>query len=69
MAKHIHRSVPTVRVLVVEDFEPFRRLIWAMLVKIPGLQIIGEVSNGLEAVRTASELQPDVSCWISACPR
>ncbi len=54
------RSASAVRVLVVEDFERFRRLICSMLRKMPGLQIVGEVSDGLEAVRKAEELQPDL---------
>jgi len=47
------------RVLLVEDFEPFRRFIWTTLQKTE-LQIIAEVSDGLEAVRKAQELQPDL---------
>jgi DNA-binding NarL/FixJ family response regulator len=54
------RSVSSVRVLVVDDFEPFLRFICAMLRKGPELQVIGEVSDGLEAVRKAEELQPDL---------
>lgn len=54
------RSVPAVRVLVVEDFEPFRRLISAMLRRRPDLLIIGELSDGLEALHKAEELQPDL---------
>jgi DNA-binding NarL/FixJ family response regulator len=54
------RSVPAVRVLVVEDFEAFRRFICSLLAQSPGLQIVGEVSDGLEAVRKAEELQPDL---------
>ncbi len=46
------------RVLVVEDFEPFRRFICSMLVRNPELQIIAEASDGIEAVRIAEELQP-----------
>jgi CheY-like chemotaxis protein len=60
MAKDNHRTAPPVRVLVVEDFQPFRRVICAMLGTMPGLQVIDEVSDGLEAVRKAAELQPDL---------
>ena len=48
------------RVLVVEDSEPFRKFICSTLRKIPELQIVGEVSDGLEAVQKAEELQPDL---------
>lgn len=48
------------RVLVVEDFAPFRKLICSILGKEPGLQIIAEVSDGLEAIRQAEELQPEL---------
>jgi DNA-binding NarL/FixJ family response regulator len=51
---------PIVRVLVVEDFKPFRRLICSMLTKMPELQIVGEASDGLEAVQKARELRPDL---------
>ena len=47
-------------VILVEDFEPFRRAIRSMLGKCSGLQIVGEASDGLEAVRKAEELQPDL---------
>ena len=48
------------RVLVVEDFEPFRRFICSKLTEKPDLHIIGEVSDGMEAVQKAEELQPDL---------
>ena len=47
-------------VLVVEDFAPFRQLIRSMLAKRPNLQIIAEVSDGLEAVHQAAELKPEL---------
>jgi len=50
----------SVRVLVVDDFEPFRRFICSTLEKRIELQVIGELSDGLEAVRKAEELQPDL---------
>lgn len=48
------------RLLVVEDYEPFRRFVWSMLEKRTELQVIGEALDGLEAVRKAEELQPDL---------
>jgi CheY-like chemotaxis protein len=50
----------TFRILVVEDFEPFRRLVRAELEQRPELYIIGQVSDGLSAVQLAAELQPDL---------
>jgi DNA-binding NarL/FixJ family response regulator len=50
---------PLVRVLLVEDFEPFRRFIHPTLQEAE-LQVVGEVSDGLEAVQKAEELQPDL---------
>jgi DNA-binding NarL/FixJ family response regulator len=49
-----------VRVLVVEDFAPFRSFISSTLAGMPGLQVIGEVSDGAEAVQKAVELKPDL---------
>jgi len=45
---------------VVDDYEPFRRLICSTLRKRPELQIVGETADGLEAVQKAEELQPDL---------
>jgi DNA-binding NarL/FixJ family response regulator len=50
----------TVRVLVVDDFERFRRFVCSTLGKRQDLQVIGEASDGLEAVRKAEELKPDL---------
>jgi len=53
-------SPSTIRVLVVDDYEPFRRLVCSTVGKVPALQIVGEASDGLEAVRRAEELKPDL---------
>jgi DNA-binding NarL/FixJ family response regulator len=50
----------SVRVLVVDDYEPFRRFVCSTLERRPELQVIGESSDGLEAVQKAEELQPDL---------
>jgi DNA-binding NarL/FixJ family response regulator len=49
-----------VRILVVEDYEPFRRFVSSMLRQQPSLHIVGEVQDGLQAVRQAEALQPDL---------
>ena len=50
----------TVRVLVVDDFEPWRRFVSVMLRTKPGLAIVGEASDGSEAFQKAVELEPDL---------
>jgi DNA-binding NarL/FixJ family response regulator len=52
--------VPSVRVLVVDDFEPWRRFVCSTLEEAPDLQVICEGSDGLEAVQKAEELKPDL---------
>jgi DNA-binding NarL/FixJ family response regulator len=51
---------PPLRVLVVDDFEAWRRFVCSVLSKNPELQVIGEATDGLEAVQKAEELQPDL---------
>ena len=45
-----------IRVLLVEGFNNFLR----PFLRIPELQIVGEATDGLQAVRKAEELQPDI---------
>jgi len=48
------------RILVVDDYEPWRRFVLTTLQKQPRLQVIGEAVDGLEAVQKAQQLQPDL---------
>jgi DNA-binding NarL/FixJ family response regulator len=50
----------TIGVLVVDDYEPFRRFVCSTLGKRTDFHVIGEASDGLEAVRKAEELKPDL---------
>ncbi len=50
----------SMRVLVVDDYEPFRRFICSTLKQRLDLQVIGEASDGLEAVKKSEELKPDL---------
>ena len=49
-----------IRVLLVDDHEPFRRYVSSMLQEQTNIQIIGEAEDGLQAVRQAKDLQPDL---------
>ena len=49
----------SIRVLIVDDYAPWHRFVWWTLQKQPELQVIGEVSDGSEAVRKA-QLLPDL---------
>jgi DNA-binding NarL/FixJ family response regulator len=48
------------RVLIAEDFAPFSQYIVSKLAKCENLQVVCDVSDGLEAVRKAEELKPDL---------
>ena len=62
-------SESRVRILVVDDNAPFRDFICSMLKKRAELQVIGEASNGLEAVHKAEELQADLVLLDIGLPR
>jgi DNA-binding NarL/FixJ family response regulator len=49
-----------VRILQVDDFVPWRRFVINKLGQNPDFRIVGVVSDGLEAVLKAEELQPDL---------
>jgi DNA-binding NarL/FixJ family response regulator len=55
-----HDQIASVRVLLVDDFEPWRRIVCSMLKGQTELQIVGEAADGLEAVIKAQELKPDL---------
>ncbi len=48
------------RILVVDDFEPWRRFLCRFLQECPGCQVICEASDGLQAIEKSRELQPDL---------
>lgn len=49
-----------VRILVVEDHQLFRQFEIGLLEGKAGLQVVGETSDGLEALQRAAELRPDL---------
>jgi two-component system secretion response regulator SsrB len=50
----------TIRVLLVDDVDDMRALVRAQLGFGPDLQVVGEASNGEEAVNASRSMRPDV---------
>ena len=49
-----------VRVLVVDDQEPFRRAMEAVVEETDGFVVVGSVSSGEDSLTAAAELAPDL---------
>lgn len=49
-----------IRILLVDDGPLFREALQSLLASRPGIQIVGEAANGLEAIQQAAALRPDV---------
>jgi DNA-binding NarL/FixJ family response regulator len=60
--------VASFRILIVDDSEPWRRMVFTLLREYLDWQIICEASDGLEAVQKSKELQPDLILLDIALP-
>lgn len=49
-----------IRLLVVDDSEPWRQQVCSMLQTRQDLHVVGEAEDGFEAVQKSKELQPDL---------
>ena len=58
-----------IRILVVDDFAPWRRFVSTIAQIEPGWHVISEAADGLEAVRKAEELTPDLILLDISLPR
>jgi DNA-binding NarL/FixJ family response regulator len=53
-------SGESVRVVVADDHPAIREGLRVLLASAPGIEVVGQASTGVEAIRLADELQPDV---------
>jgi DNA-binding NarL/FixJ family response regulator len=50
----------SIRILITDDFEDWRRQVHLLLQTRPAWQVIAEASDGLEAVQKSEDLKPDL---------
>jgi DNA-binding NarL/FixJ family response regulator len=54
------RPLPKIRILIVDDMARVRQGLRTILHLSEDFEVVGEASNGLEAIRSAEILRPDV---------
>ena len=62
-------DAPPLRLLIVDDQPLIRRGLAMMLATEPGIAVVGQAADGLEAIELAGRLQPDVVVMDLQMPR
>ena len=57
------------RILIVDDFEEWRVYLCSFLQGCPGLELIGEAVDGLEAIEKNKQLRPDLILIDNSMPK
>lgn len=59
----------TIRILIADDHAVVREGLRTLITRTPGMELVGEAANGLEAVNQGEALQPDVVLLDMVMPR
>jgi len=51
---------PTITVLAVDDYAPYRTVAAQVIAATPGFELVGEAASGEDAVEAAIRLRPDI---------
>ena len=54
------QDIPTAKIIVADDWKPWRRFVASAMEERSDLQIVYEAADGMEAVQKARELQPEL---------
>ncbi len=60
---------PLIRIVLAEDHHLVRKGLVALLQCVPGLELVGEASDGLEAIELTERLKPDILLLDLTMPR
>jgi DNA-binding NarL/FixJ family response regulator len=52
--------VPAIRIMVVDDFKPWRATLRSIVEAVEGFRIVAEAGNAVEAIEKAGRLLPDI---------
>lgn len=59
----------TIRIFIADDHAIVRKGLYALIATEPGMEVIGEAGNGLDAVRLVNQLKPDVVLMDLVMPK
>ena len=59
----------TIRILIADDHAIVRKGLRTLITSEPGMEVVGEAADGIEAVQKARSLQPDVILMDMVMPR
>lgn len=59
----------TIRILIADDHAVVREGLRTLISRTPGMELVGEAANGLEAISQGEALQPDVVLLDMVMPR